>query len=61
MTSSSAAEALLWPQRADRWRAPNDVFIGSLAASSRMGELGRQVGVSTLGLFVRGLAHMVKD
>jgi hypothetical protein len=33
-------------------------FVGGF---ERMGELGRQVGVSTLGLFVRGLAHRVKD
>jgi hypothetical protein len=39
MTSSSAAEGLLWPQRADPLEDSQRGFIGLLAASSRTGSL----------------------
>lgn len=61
MTSSSATEALLWPQRADPLEDSERGFYRFVGGFEPDGELGRQVGVSTLGLFVRGLAHRVKD
>jgi hypothetical protein len=61
MTSSSATEALLWPQRADPLEDSERGFYRFVGGFEPDGGAWPPGGCQHVGLFVRGLAHRVKD